>query len=101
MNKEIMNPLLRQAIIIANPNYFLLNIDAQEKYGVSVPEKDRFLIDQFLFKRLFGIQVNNQEQLYSAHDRLRIHCCPSVKLPVSPAPDNPRRAGWQNPAFPA
>jgi hypothetical protein len=48
-----------------NPDYFAWSIEAQERYRVSMPEKDAFRIRQELLRAFFGIRVKTDEELES------------------------------------
>ncbi len=63
MRKNTINPALRQAIILANPNYFAWDKSRQDAYGVSLPEKDHFAIVKHLYKKLVGINIKTAEEL--------------------------------------
>ena len=51
-----------------NPDYFVWPIEAQERYRVSMPEKDAFRIRQALLKALFDMHVKTEEELKAAVD---------------------------------
>jgi hypothetical protein len=63
MTSQIISPALRRAIMRAHPDYFRMPVDAQEKYRVNIPDDDNFIIMQQLIKDLFGLQINNQDDL--------------------------------------
>lgn len=58
-----LDPALRQALMRVNPEYFAWPIEAQERYRVSMPERDAFRVRQELLKALFGIQAKTEEDL--------------------------------------
>src|ERR1039457_6170003 len=63
-----IDPALRRAFMRVNPDYFVWPIEAQERYRVSMPEKDAFRIRQALLKALFDMHVKTEEELKAAVD---------------------------------
>lgn len=58
-----LDPALRHALMRVNPEYFAWPIEAQERYRVSMPEKDAFRLRQELLKALFGIRAQTDDDL--------------------------------------
>ncbi len=54
---------LRRAIIRAIPEYYAWPETEQERYRLSVPKEQDFLIRQALLNSLFGIDVDTEEGL--------------------------------------
>jgi hypothetical protein len=61
-----IHPALRRALMRVHPDYFTLPVEAQERYRMSIPKKDRFLIEKMLLEALFHVAVNNENQLNAA-----------------------------------
>jgi hypothetical protein len=61
-----MLPELRRAIMKFVPDYFSWNEKTQEEYRVRIPEEVTFNIRKFLMAELFGIAVNNEEEMDEA-----------------------------------
>lgn len=61
-HREI-DPALRRAFMRVKPDYFTWSVEAQERYRVSMPDKDGFRIRQELLKALFGIRAKTDEDL--------------------------------------
>ncbi len=55
--------ILRRAIIRAKPEYYALPETEQERYRLSVPKGQDFLICQAVLRSLFGIEVDTEEGL--------------------------------------
>jgi hypothetical protein len=53
--------ILRRAIIRAIPGYYLWPETEQERYRLSVPKEQYFLIRQAVLRSLFGIEVDTEE----------------------------------------
>lgn len=58
-----LDPALRHAFMRVNPEYFAWSIEAQERYRVSMPEKDSFRLRQGLLKTLFGLRAKTDGDL--------------------------------------
>ena len=55
--------ILRRAIIRAIPEYYSWPKTEQERYRLSVPKEQDFLIRQAVLRSLFGIEVETEEVL--------------------------------------
>lgn len=57
---------LRRAIIGVKPDYYSWPSEVQERYRVTMPDRDMFLINQALMKALFAIRVDTEESMDEA-----------------------------------
>ena len=64
----VMTPALRRAVMRANPAYFRWSLEQQERYRLTMPEDQAFLIEQQLFKELFNIEIRNEKDAEDACD---------------------------------
>ncbi len=64
----IITPALRRGMIRVYPDYFRMSVLEQEKYRVTMPKDDRFIIWQQLFNDLLNVSVRTQADLDKAHD---------------------------------
>ena len=58
--------ILRRAIIRAIPRYYLWPAPEQERYRLSIPKEQDFLIRQAVLRALFGIEVDTEEGMNEA-----------------------------------
>ena len=66
MPKNDHEAILRRAIIRAIPGYYLWPETEQERYRLSVPKEQDFLIRQAVLRSLFGIEVDTEEGMNEA-----------------------------------
>ena len=60
-----------RAIIRAIPEYFVWSEMEQERYRLSVPKEQDFLIRQAVLRSLFGIEVDREEGLNEVNEGVR------------------------------
>ena len=53
--------ILRRALIRAIPGYYVWPETEQERYRLSVPKEQDFLIRQAVLRSLFGIEVDTEK----------------------------------------
>ncbi len=85
------SPVLRQAIIRVKPAYFSWSQEEQERYRVALPEEDDFRINQHLFRKLFNITIQTDEQLTAAWENLshpELDIINEHRLPLTGIGDN-------------
>lgn len=67
-----LNPALRRGLMRANPGYFTMSIEEQERYRVSMPDEDVFTIEQQVFRDLMNINVSSRDEWRNAHEKMPI-----------------------------
>jgi hypothetical protein len=61
-----IEPALRRAFMLVEPEYFSWPVEAQERYRAGMPGEHAFRIRQVLLKAIFGIHVKTLEELEAA-----------------------------------
>ncbi len=67
-----MNPALRRGLMRANPGYFAMSIEEQERYRVSMPDEDEFIIEQQIFHDMLNVDVSTRDEWRNAHRQMPI-----------------------------
>ena len=76
----IITPALRRGIIRVCPDYFRMSVSEQEKYRVTMPKDDRFIIWQQLFNDLLNVSVRIPEYPAPHSNNIR-HLIPGYPAP--------------------